>query len=265
MIKDELDILPFTLEHLLGEGVDHLLVADNLSTDGTWEWLNDFAIGKPITLLRDTEVGYYQSRKMTSYYWRASAEGADWVIPFDADEIWFCDDGSTLAETFARRWNAEYLEVKIHNHFPTRQDPAAEPNPLRRIRHRDPAMSVLTKVAVRCGIGSLVIEQGNHGAHADRELRAVRSNMTVAHFPWRSPEQFERKVRNGGQAYAATDLPLHQGDHWRQHARILAEDGPAAIRAVYDEWYCDPPFELEERPVPWRGSEAVPGPHAPDV
>jgi glycosyltransferase involved in cell wall biosynthesis len=268
MVRDELDVLPYTLVHLLNEGVDHLIVADNLSTDGTWEWLNEFAAGKPITLLRDEEVGYYQSRKMTRHYQAASAAGADWVIPFDADEVWYCETGSTLAAMFGRRWEADCLEAKIYNHFPTSHDAESEPNPFLRILHRDPAPSIMTKTAARAGIGSLVIEQGNHRAHADHELRIVRPELAVGHFPWRSPGQFERKVRNGGQAYAAAtdtnEVPLNQGEHWRQHGQILAEGGPEAIWGVYDEWYHDPPIDLDRFPAPWR-SEPCAGADLADV
>ena len=41
VVRDELDVLPLTLAHLLAQGVDHVLVADNRSVDGTREWLMD--------------------------------------------------------------------------------------------------------------------------------------------------------------------------------------------------------------------------------
>lgn len=258
MVRDEMDILPWTLDHLVAEGVDALIVADNLSTDGTREWLHAYAAEAPIpvTVIHDDEEAYYQSEKMTRYYHQACAGGADWVIPFDADEVWHSDRGKTLAEEFAAPRDADCLAVKIHNYFPTSKDPVGEPVPFKRITNRDPSPAVLTKTAVRAGIDSLVIEQGNHGAHADQFLRVQRPEMTVAHFPWRGPEQFERKARNGAAAYnAATDtakVPLYQGEHWRGYGRILGEGGSAALRDVYDEWFCDPPIQLEERPAPWR-------------
>lgn len=260
MVRDELDVLPYVLTHLLQEGVDGMVIADNRSVDGTREWLHEFADAAPIPveLLHDDEVAYYQSRKMTAHYRRATEAGAAWVIPFDADEVWYDADGATLREVFARPWDdADCLEVKVFNYFPTSSDPVDEPIPFRRITRRDPTRSTLTKTAVRAGIPGLVIEQGNHRAHADRKLAIVRPELEVGHFPWRSPAQFESKVRNGAEAYAAAtdkrEVPLDQGTHWRGHGRILREGGPPALRAVYDEWYHDPPIDLEQKPVPWRG------------
>lgn len=257
MVRDELDVLPYTLAHLVSEGVDGMVIADNRSADGTRDWLKAFARSAPIpvTVLDDDEVGYYQSRKMTQLYRQASDAGADWVIPFDADEVWYSLDGRDLSEFFAGLQGLQYLEVSLFNYFPTSTDDSEEPNPFMRIRHRDPEPAPLAKVAVAGGIDSLVIEQGNHDAHADVVLAAMRrSGLAIGHFPWRSPEQYERKVRNGAEAYrAATDVPPSQGEHWRNHGRILSDGGPAALRAVYDEWYSDPPIDLEESAVPWQG------------
>ena len=69
MVRDEEDIVDWTIQHLLDQGVDHIIVADNMSTDGTWEWLKALA-GAPeqdsLIVVRDEEVGYYQSRKMSA-------------------------------------------------------------------------------------------------------------------------------------------------------------------------------------------------------
>jgi hypothetical protein len=258
MVRDELDVLPHTLAHLLNEGVDGMIVADNRSVDGTREWLREFVDGAqiPVTLIYDDEVAYYQSRKMTRYYEMASAFGADWVIPFDADEVWYDAEGATLREVFARLGEADCLKAKVFNYFPTTRDDDDEPIAFRRILHRDPTTAVLAKTAVRANLPGLVIDQGNHSAHAESALQTGWHALEVGHFPWRGPEQFERKARNGAEAYeAATDrsaVPLDQGAHWRSYGAILREHGPAALRGVYDEWFHDPPIALELKPVPWR-------------
>lgn len=257
MVRDELDVLPHTLGHLLAEGVDQLIVMDNRSTDGTWEWLNDHVSELPLRVRRDDEVAYYQSRKMTQLYREASAGGAGWVIPFDADEIWYRPEGN-LGEVFASAQDdVDAFKVGIYNYHPTSKDPADEPNPFRRLTYRETQLSSMTKSAVRAGIESLVIEQGNHKAHADRALRIVRPDLLIGHFPWRSFEQYERKIRNGSEAYdAITDyqeVPLNQGENWRIPGRLLQAGGPAVLRKYYDAEHFDPPIELEQVPVPIRG------------
>ena len=81
--------------------LDHLLIADNLSTDGTLEKLLDLSKQyENIHIVVDEEVGYYQADKMNALV-RSAAEldpYISWVIPFDADEMWFSRSGN-ISET----------------------------------------------------------------------------------------------------------------------------------------------------------------------
>jgi hypothetical protein len=255
MVRDELEVIESVLRHTASEGVAGIIVADNLSTDGTWEWLNDHAATFPCELVleRDTEVGYYQSRKITRLVQSARARGADWVMPFDADEIWFnADQHVTVAATVARdQRGADCLAARLFNYFPTSADDAAVANAFERIRHRDESGAPLRKVIVRARPDVRVL-QGNHLAEADGPFRTVGTPIQVGHFPWRSPEQFERKARNGAEAYRATDLPLEMGTHWRQYGDLLDEHGPQVLRDVFDEWFHDPDIDLTERPADFR-------------
>src|SRR5262245_51477569 len=88
MVKDEADIIGFTVARMFGQ-VDEIIIADNGSTDGTRELLEQL----PVQLVDDPDPAYYQSRKMTDLAARAAAAGAEWVIPFDADEVWYSPFG----------------------------------------------------------------------------------------------------------------------------------------------------------------------------
>jgi hypothetical protein len=256
MVRDELDILPYTLEHLVFEGVDGIIVADNLSNDGTWDWLSDHeaSFECEFVLTRDLERGFYQARKMTRLAHQAFDRGADWVIPFDADELWFGRD--RLAATFAAAPRfADGLSATLYNHFLSSLDPSAvtQPNPFLRFVHRDPAPASLAKVAVRRR-PDVAIEQGNHGAHGEGLFEIVESDLTIAHLPYRSFEQFRRKVVNGAAAYRATTLSETMGRHWRNYGQLLDEGGDEALRDVYETYFSDPPLELEEFVPPWCGA-----------
>ncbi|QBQ74854.1 glycosyltransferase family 2 [Caudovirales GX15bay] len=254
MVKDELDILPYSIQNLINQGVDGLLVADNMSTDGTWEWLQGRRLTSPVPLIlqRDEEVAYYQSEKMSALAAQAFSLGAGWIVPFDADEFWYCSapgGPKTLAEAVELAGpTVRALKAPLYNYFPLSSDGSSEPNPFLRITHRDSVPAPLPKVIVRRG-SDLVIEQGNHGVVG---VSAVPSPVRVAHFPWRYAEQFERKVRNGYRAYRATNLPDSVGAHWRDYGRILEGAGPAAIWDVFNTWFLDPPErELVHHPVPY--------------
>lgn len=232
MVKDEADVIAGTVLHMAAE-VDFLVVADNGSTDGTREILAELADQLPaLTVVDDPEVGYYQSDKMSRLAEYAATQGATWIVPFDADEVWVAEDRiSTVLDATAEN----VATARLFNHFPTAVDPA-DVDPFRSIVWRQPDPAPLPKVAFRWEPGA-VVHQGNHGVtlpHGEHPAALLE----VRHFPYRSGEQFVRKARNGAAAYRATDLPEHVGQHWRQYGDLLDRFGEATlIDEVFRRWY----------------------------
>lgn len=230
MVKDEADVVEATVRRMLDQ-VDRVLVADNGSTDGTREILDRLAGDLPVTVRDDHEQGYWQSRKMTALAADAGEMGASWIVPFDADEVWYSPFGR-IADVLAEHPEASIATATLYDHVATGADPA-EPDPTRRIGWRRREPGELPKVACR-QYARVTIHQGNHGADHGAHLDGL---LVVRHFPYRSVEQFVSKVRNGAAAYAATDLPEDQGQHWRDYGRILAEGGPDALGDVFRQWF----------------------------
>lgn len=228
LVKDEADIIEHTVRHM-AEQVDRLLVADNGSTDGTREILDDLELDLELTVRDDPEVGYFQSRKMSILAADAGQMGAAWVVPFDADEWWYSPFGR-IADILAGQPEAAVVRAELYDHVATGQDPEGDPVSRMSWRRREPAP--LPKVACR-PYPRVTIHQGNHGASFGQTI----DGLVVRHFPYRSVEQFERKVRNGAAAYAATDLPDDVGKHWRDYGRILEAEGPDALAAVFRSWF----------------------------
>ncbi len=208
MMRDEADIAEYVVRRLLAEGVDRVIVADNLSVDGTGELLR--SIGDAVTVVDDPEVAYYQSEKVTRLAHLAGDMGADWVIPFDADELWYSPHG-TLSAALACAV-APVQRAITFEHVPTDSD-SDDPNPLRRIRHRRPDPKPFMKVAFRYH-PSARVWQGNHDV--DHPGPAGQSVLEIREFQYRSLEQTARKVRTGRAAYEATNLAASEGSHWRQ-------------------------------------------------
>ena len=112
MVRDEDDVIETVLRHMATQ-VDYLMVANNRSVDGTEETILALIDeGLPIALTQDDEVGYMQSEKMTGLAHHANDWiGADWIVPFDADEIWY-SPRTRLADFLGEQMPADIDIVK---------------------------------------------------------------------------------------------------------------------------------------------------------
>jgi hypothetical protein len=145
-------------------------------------------------------------------------------------------------------------ECTLINHFCTDADDLADPNPFTRLRYRQIHPNPLPKVAFRWRKDA-VIWQGNHGVSYPHGQQVVhRGELSAHHFPVRSAEHLIRKTRNGAAAYRASDLPEHEGAHWRGWGDILDAQGPQGVIDIFTEHYhyaADSDLVVED-PAPWK-------------
>lgn len=256
MVRDEADIIEATIRHLF-ENVDRVYVLDNNSRDGTREILEALTDEGWLTILDDPEVGYWQERKMTDLARHAMNDGHTWAVPVDADEFWQAPDGVTLkAFLLGVAPNVQIVRAALFNYVPTSQDPDYATTPFERIgwRQPEPQQKKFGKVAVRLH-DTLVIKPGNHAAEYGIRVHAfTMDGLIVRHFPWRTEDQYVRKIRNGIEAMNATDLDRATCAHWRAWADYSDDD----IRRHFREWFFeeDPPGQYDlvydpAVPLPW--------------
>lgn len=89
LVRNEADVIETNLRHHFASVIDEAIVLDNGSTDGTPELVAELALDPDLPIQLSSEVGpIYQSDRMTRLARLATLEGADWVLPIDADEFW---------------------------------------------------------------------------------------------------------------------------------------------------------------------------------
>lgn len=241
MMRDEEDVAADVIKHLIEERVDVVIVSDNNSTDSTREQLEDLvtwaeACGSHLIVIDDPEEGYYQSRKMTALAHRAHEEfGAEWIIPFDADEVWYSRQAHLSDHLRSQPLQVRVVGAQLFNHFTTDLDEDGCSFEAMVWRQVEPG--ALPKVAVRWH-ETLVIHQGNHSAEMNGVTLTPAPGLEIRHFPYRSADHFIRKARNGAEAYRkATDLHKNEGAHWRQYGDLLDRYGESALREVYEKYF----------------------------
>lgn len=232
VVRDEVDIIERSVRQMLAN-VDRVIVADNGSTDGTRQILDDLGC----FVIDDDCRGFYQAEKVTRLAHMAREMGAQWVVPFDADELWYAPPGRTIADVLdAQPDDVRAVGAVFWNHVPTDRDDATEPDPVTRMRWREMRNGELLRVACRTS-PDLVIEDGNHfasyGAHPSNAawpaIEFAWPQLAVRHYSLRSRDQFAAKVRKVADGLAAADLHPAIAAHWRKWADL----DPAGVEA---EW-----------------------------
>ena len=220
------------VRHLFEQGVDVVVVVDNLSTDRTTEVLAEIARELPLVVVDDRVSGFYQGTTVSRLARGATRHGASRIVPVDADELWY-GAGTSLADAL-RSSTGHILPAQLWDHLPRREDPDSV-NPYVDIIRRtvDP---VTQHVAFRAHLLAGVHE-GSHWVNRPGEVE--RGRLEVRHFPYLGFDHFRTKLRQGAAALARTDLSASTGTEWR--AWGTADD--AGVAAAWDLQMARPTIE----------------------
>lgn len=210
MMRNEADTADHVIRHFLDQGIDGVIVAENRSDDDTRRVLDSLAGELPVHVVDDPLSAMIQGAKVTELAQLARRAGADWIIPFDGDELWFAE-GMSLAE-FLRTCGADVVYADLHNVYPSVDDDADEIDPFLRLRLIDDTPFPVGKVAFRARRFMWVVDGNMFVTVRGRE----RTGLHIAHYPWRSLEHMQRKLRNGRRALDETNLDADIGVHWRE-------------------------------------------------
>jgi glycosyltransferase involved in cell wall biosynthesis len=136
MVRNERDILPVNLRYHLESGIDHILVADNGSTDGTAGILEEFAATNRVHVF-SRPGPFHQAETTTELAREAFLRGARWVLPIDADEFWHVP-GGRLRDVLDAARDTGALEVDVVNFVQRREQEALDARGLLTMTRRVP-------------------------------------------------------------------------------------------------------------------------------
>ena len=238
-VRDEMDLIGVTIAYHLGVGIDRVLVMDNGSSDGTWEVLEHLERTADVGVIRNR--GPFRSGTMTTRLARwAHEEGADWVLPFDADEFWFAPGGDlrgAVAES-----GAGALRVGLINFVQRRDQASPRAEALLTMTHRVPSPvgtpdsheqqveegriafvegAYPPKWACR-PTAEVVYDTGSHGVLGAPGPVIEPEGLVILHAPLRSRATLEAKAVSGQRVIEA-GFEGHNSWHLRRWHRLATE------------------------------------------
>ena len=225
MARNEEDIIAHTVRHMLGQGLDGVIVVDNMSTDGTRRILDELAAEDArVHVGTDKQIGFHQGGKVSYLSHLAWCAGADWVVPFDADEFWFAE-GTTVGAFLADQ-RADSVWCDFRNVLPTVDEERIDltrGGPVQVERHESAWLRICFRARRWAWVG-----EGNH-ALRDGVETPVRG-LHMLHYSYRSLEQYSAKVEHGVAALEAAGKDESIATHWRHWAAISPQERAALWR-----------------------------------
>lgn len=238
--RNEADVVRLSVLNLLRQGVDQVLILDNGSTDGTRECLRELARQAAVEW-RPHDGHFRQNELATLLVREAFIRGADWVLPFDADEFW-CAPGSTIRSVLEAS-NAGCLEVQVVNFVQRRQQEVNAPDALLTMTRRagmavgpidlNPAFVERRSIAfvemlyppkwISRTSPALEVSWGNHSLNGAPQPAQSTEAIVCLHAPLRSKAGLRQKV-DGDRPLADIAEYLEQAWHVKRWRR-LAEEG----------------------------------------
>lgn len=257
IVKNEADVIEAFVRHALA-WVDHLLVFDHESTDGTREILDALrAEGLPIRLFTDDALGNHQGFRSNHLTRIAAREmEPDWILPLDADEFLTGPGRAALEADLANSQPGHARTLQLLNYFYSDADDPAETNPVRRVQHCQPTPSPTRKVMVSRALAldeSVSAVMGSHALVRNGQPlpeQPLAAEFVLSHFVMRSAEhQLLRIVLHQLQKFSHGKAHEEVGVHNRLGFQLLAEDPELFFNIVRRS-----AASLRRQPVPYAGT-----------
>lgn len=280
-IRNEMSRLPFALDHYRRLGVDHFLIVDNGSTDGSADWLGgqrDVSLWRSDARYRDSRFG------MDWITWLMLRHGhGHWCLTVDADELLvypYCQTRplAALTDWLDRQGRRSFgaIMVDMYPLGPVSEGgPGPDQDPIRHLQYFDAGNY---QVQVQPRMRNLWIQGGARARafFADTPRRAPTLNkIPLVRWHWRyvyvnsthallPPPLNEVYDRQGGELTSGVllhtkFLPEVVGRSAEEKARGEHFAQAAHYGAYYDRLVADPSLHnaASSRYTGWRQMEAL--------
>ena len=247
MVRNEADLIRLNVLYHLASGIDRMLVVDNGSTDGTDEILQQLSLQHAEVRWSRDDGPFLPSRVMTKLAREAFEEGADWVVPVDADEFWHARGGDL--RRVLENEEVGVLRAQAVNFIQRRSQRESSPDALIYMTRRTElpvgppghAQSLVEsrKIAFvekaypqKCicrPTAEVKIETGHHSISGADGPRMLTERIVCLHAPMRSRAALVERVTSASRAAAAGRNP-NQGRNRRRLAALRDE------KAIDEEW-----------------------------
>ena len=204
MVKNEADVIESFVRHTISF-VDQMLIADHSSTDKTPEILRQLqAEGLPLTVRRVYAAGYVQVETMNALLREAAVDKhADVVLPLDADEFLLSDEGAVSCRALVQGFDSNRLyrlPWRLYEPVYPHEEEARFllARPLRRGTDFASGQKIIIGGALYRA-APFFLSEGSHygwrpGPSGEEKVAWVEVHqLHLAHFPWRSNEQYLSK------------------------------------------------------------------------
>jgi glycosyltransferase involved in cell wall biosynthesis len=244
VIRNEVDIIRTNILYHLSLGLDQLLIIDNGSSDGTERVLRELSQKDPRVRWTRDEGLWRAGDLFTRIAREAHREGADWVVPIDADEFWHAPDGSfrrVLEESEAGALRAPGLNF-IQRREQEKSSPEAllhmtrrVPEPIAAERgNRKPAAELVESQQIASveiepvrkwisrPTSTIEMYRGNGRVEEVAGLKRVTDKIIRLHAILRSRARLKAKAEGGERSKEAGSKP-NQSSHLTRWKRLRDE------------------------------------------
>lgn len=134
MVRNEADIVRVNVLYHLSLGFDRLLILDDGSEDGTDRVLKELSRDPRVRWIRGEDEVFKQGEVFTALAREAYREGADWVVPVDADDFWRARRGRF--KDVLSRTDAAALHARTVDYVQRREQKTSSPDALLHMTRR---------------------------------------------------------------------------------------------------------------------------------